>query len=147
MVRRAPVQTRNGLYYYIDRLNSSKFFAGIIMIMLNIGSKYITVKLSKTQEQYLRNSVARQLLIFSIVWMGSRDIVVALVLTCLFILIADHLFNEESPYCILPLHSRRYEELLDLNHDGRVTPEEADTAIRVLQKLKVRKREVYSDPY
>lgn len=147
MVRRAPVQTRNGLYYYIDRLNSSKFFAGIIMIMLNIGSKYITVKLSKTQEQYLRNSVARQMLIFSIVWMGSRDIVVALVLTCLFILIADHLFNEESPYCILPLHSRSYEELLDLNHDGRVTPEEADTAIRVLQKLKVRKREVYSDPY
>ena len=31
-------------------LNNSKFFAGLVMIMLNIGSKYITIELSKTQE-------------------------------------------------------------------------------------------------
>ena len=27
------------------------------MIMLNIGSKYVTIELSKSQEQYLRNSI------------------------------------------------------------------------------------------
>ena len=60
-------------------LNDNKFFAGLVMIMLNIGSKYITIDLSKTQEQYLRNGIARQLLIFSISWMGSRDILVFLI--------------------------------------------------------------------
>ena len=45
-------------------INTSKFFAGFVMIMLNIGSKYITIKLSKSQESYLRNTIARQLLIF-----------------------------------------------------------------------------------
>ena len=42
---------------FIDNLrslNSSKYFAGIMMLTLNIGSKYITLELSKTQEAYLK---------------------------------------------------------------------------------------------
>ena len=35
------------LLKYLSYLNNSKFFAGLVMIMLNIGSKYITVELSK----------------------------------------------------------------------------------------------------
>ena len=67
------------LLKYAHSLNNSKFFAGIVMIMLNIGSKYITIKLSKSQEAYLRNTIARQLIIFSIIWMGSRDVLYQLV--------------------------------------------------------------------
>ena len=37
-------------------LNNSKFFAGIVMIMMNIGSKYISIKLTKSQE-HLRTSL------------------------------------------------------------------------------------------
>jgi predicted membrane protein len=71
----------------LHSVNNSKLFAGIVMIMLNIGSKYITIELSKSQEEYLRNSIARRLLIFSIVWMGTRDIVMSLLLTAAFIII------------------------------------------------------------
>ena len=38
---------------YLKALNNSKFFAGLVMIMLNIGSKYVTIELSKNQEEYL----------------------------------------------------------------------------------------------
>ena len=62
----------------LSGLNNSKFFAGLVMILLNIGSKYITIKISKSQEAYLRNNVARQILIFAIVWMGTKDILIAL---------------------------------------------------------------------
>ena len=65
---------------FANKINNSKIFAGIIMIMLNIGSKYITIKLSKSQEEYFKNSIARQLLIFSIVWMGTRDVILSLFL-------------------------------------------------------------------
>ena len=34
--------------------------------------------------------------------MGTRDIVIALILTCVFILFADYLFNDNSGYCIIP---------------------------------------------
>ena len=33
-------------------LNNSKFFAGLVMIMMNIGSKYISIKLTKSHEKY-----------------------------------------------------------------------------------------------
>lgn len=131
------------LMEYLGRLNNSKFFAGIVMIMLNIGSKYITVELSKSQEQYLKNNVGRQILIFAISWMGSRDIITALVLTAVFTVLTDHLFNEESDYCIIPKKYRKFEHLLDTNKDGVVSQEEIDNATKILEKArkKEQKRE------
>ena len=121
---------------YLGYLNNSKFFAGIVMIMLNIGSKYVTVELSKSQEEYLKNNIGRQLLIFAISWMGSRDILVALALTAIFTVLTDHLFNEQSRLCIIPQKYRRYEHLLDLDKDNEVTDEEIKKAREILDKAK-----------
>jgi hypothetical protein len=123
-------------------INTSKFFAGFVMIMLNIGSKYITIKLSKSQEAYLRNTIARQLLIFSIIWMGTRDVLISIAMTGAFVVLTDHLFNERSPYCVIPGHLRNYEELLDDDKDGHVTSEEVENAKRVLEKNKKKNRKV-----
>tara|TARA_B000000475_G_scaffold86768_1_gene70330 strand:+ start:1715 stop:2161 length:447 start_codon:yes stop_codon:yes gene_type:complete len=117
-------------------LNNSKFFAGLIMIMLNIGSKYITIELSKTQEEYLKNHVARQILIFSISWMGTRDILMSLALTAIFIVMTEFLFNENSKFCVIPLEYRKYKDVLDLNGDGVVTPDEIKKAEELLKKAK-----------
>lgn len=121
---------------FLASLNNSKLFAGLVMIMLNIGSKYITIELSKSQEQYLRNSVGRQMLIFAISWMGSRDIVIALVLTAVFTILTDHLFNENSDFCIIPKNYRNFEDALDLNGDGVVSEEEIKKATELLEKAK-----------
>ena len=121
-------------------INNSKFFAGMVMIMLNIGSKYITIKLSKSQEQYLRNTIARQLLIFSIIWMGTKDILISLAMTAVFVVMTEHLFNEHSSYCIIPQALRNYEDALDVNDDGHVTPDEVENAQRVLAKVKKRQQ-------
>ena len=83
---------------HLYALNNSKFFAGIIMLIMNIGSKYITLELSKSQEDYVKYTLGRQILVFAILWMGTRDIVVALVLTCVFIVFADYLLNDNSKY-------------------------------------------------
>ena len=121
---------------YLSYLNNSKFFAGVVMIMLNIGSKYVTVELSKSQEEYLKNNIGRQLLIFAISWMGSRDILIALALTAIFTILTDHLFNEESSMCIIPKKYRKYEHLLDLDKDNVVTDEEIKKATEILEKAK-----------
>jgi len=128
---------------YLGRLNNSKFFAGLVMILLNIGSKYITIELSKSQEEYLKNKVGRQILIFAISWMGSRDILVALVLTGIFTILTNHLFNEESQFCVIPQKYRNYEHLLDLDKNNVVTPDEIKKARELLEKVnkKEQKRE------
>jgi len=122
----------------LQKLNNSKFFAGIVMIMLNIGSKYITIELSENQKQYLENSIARQLLIFSIIWMGTHDIYLSIGLTAAFIVLTEYLFNEESDFCILPSSLKKFQHVLDKNNDNYVSDKEMHDAIRVLEKVKRR---------
>lgn len=92
----------------IQSVNSSKIFAGLIVILLNISSRFVTLRLSKTMESYLKYTLSRDLLIFCIVWMGSRDVYIAAIFTLLFTFIVDYLCNEESVFCILPLHFTEY---------------------------------------
>lgn len=125
----------------LSKLNNSKFFAGIVMIMLNIGSKYITIELSETQKQLLGNRIARQLLLFSIAWMGTRDIYHSFILTAVFILLTDYLFNEKSKLCILPENIKKFEKTLDLNKDSQISEEEIEHALSILQKANKEKRE------
>ena len=129
---------------YVNTLNNSKFFTGIIMIMLNIGSKFITVKLSNSQEAYIRNYVAREILIFSVCWMGTRDVYTAIMLTAAFFVLTQHLFNEESKFCILP-HKYRKFHMLDKNQDGVVSQDEIDNAIKILKRAKEKKEVVEQD--
>lgn len=72
------------------------------MIFLNIGSKFITIDLSETQKEYLTNSILRQVLVFAVAFVGTRDLIISLVLTAVFTVLVDGLFNEKSPMGILP---------------------------------------------
>ena len=124
------------IHNHILFLNNSKFFAGIVMILLNIGSKFITIQFSKSTEEYLKLNITKQILVFAMAWMGTRDIYTALVLTAVFTILSDHLFNEESPYCCVPEKYRILAKLIDENKDGQVTEEEINNAINILEKAK-----------
>lgn len=119
-------------------LNNSKFFAGIVMIMMNIGSKYINIKLTKSQEQYLKNNVAKQMLIFAIAWMATKDVLVALAIVAIFHVLANHLLNENSKLCIIPQKWRQFEKILDSNEDGEITEKEIEDAKEILHKAKMK---------
>ena len=124
------------IHTHVLYLNSSKFFAGLVMILLNVGSKFISIQFSKSTEEYLKFSLSKQLLVFSMAWMGTRDIYAALMLTAAFVILSDHLFNEESNFCIVPHSYRVLEKLVDTNNDGVVSEAELNSAIAVLEKAK-----------
>ena len=48
------------IHNHILFLNNSKFFAGVIMIMLNIGSKFIAIQFSRSTEEYLKMNITKQ---------------------------------------------------------------------------------------
>ena len=121
-------------------MNNSKFFAGVIMILLNVGSKFIQIQFSKSTEEYMKWSVSKQLLVFSMAWMGTRDIYTALGLTAVFTILSEYLFNEESHLCIVPPKYRILHTLIDTNNDQVVSDNELSAAIAVLEKAKKEKR-------
>ena len=128
------------LNHHIMYLNNSKFFAGVVMILLNVGSKFIQIQFSKSTEEYMKWSVSKQLLVFAMAWMGTRDIYTALGLTAVFTILSDYLFNEESSLCIVPQKYRILHTLIDTNDDGNVTEPELAAAIAVLEKAKREKQ-------
>jgi len=132
----ATVKIFDRVHANILSLNNSKFFAGIVMIMLNVLSKFVSVRLSDTAEEYLKMGITTQILIFSIAWMGTRDIYISLVLTAVFVVLSDHLFNEKSSYCIIPEQYRKLSSAADANRDGRLTQEEIDNAVKVLTRAR-----------
>ena len=124
------------VHVFLNNINQSKFFTGFVMILLNISSRYVKIDISKSQENYLKKSLGRHVLVFAVLWMGLRDILVALGLTAIFNVFVDYLLNEESRFCIIPHKYREYEHLLDLDGDGEVTEEEINKAKEIFEKAK-----------
>jgi hypothetical protein len=118
---------------FFNNISTSKLFLGLAMIFMNLGSRYIEIKLTKGQEMILKN-IAREVLIFTIAFMGSRDIFIALVITAVFIILSNFVFNENSKYCLLPEKYKKLTKVIDTNNDGKVSQEELDKAYEILRR-------------
>lgn len=125
------------MFEFLDVLNSSKYFTGVMMILLNIGSRFVEIKLSDSMEAYIKYNVAREVLIFTMAWMGTRDIVVALTLTAVFVILSEFLLNNKSKFCVLPDKYLRIN--VDTNKDGIISDSEINKAIETLEKAKKQK--------
>ena len=75
------------------------------MIIFNIGSKFLVIDMSKTQEQFFKNVLMRRITLFCIFFVATRDIFISLILTASFVILAYGLFNESSKFYILPKNS------------------------------------------
>jgi hypothetical protein len=126
------------LHHSVLAANQSKLFAGLIIITLNISSKFVTMRLSKTMEGYLKYTFSRDILVFAMAWMGTRDIYTALFIVGVFVLFADFLLNEESQFCVLPEHfTTHHSGLVDEPPEApKVTEQQIADAVSVLANAK-----------
>jgi hypothetical protein len=123
----------------VASLNNSKFILGVTMLLLNVGSRYVELGFSKTQEQALRNGLGREIFILAVVFMGTRDIITSILMTAAFIILADYALNERSNFCVLPESMKRISEVVDRNNDGIISPEEEEKAMGLLRKAEKQK--------
>ena len=126
------------IHEHVQALNGSKIFAGVMIITLNIVSRFVNIKLSKTMESYLKYTFSKYVLVFTIAWMGTRDIYIALFIMSCFIIVSDFLFDEESMFCVLPEEFKDHHlTILEENENmENVTDEEITKAKKVLEKAK-----------
>ena len=110
----------------ITKLNKSKLLSGITLLLLNIGSKYLILDISKGSQSLLKLKIIRRLTLFSIFFVGTRDIILSFLLTSVFIIFSNGLFNEKSKYCILPKNMK----------ENKVSEQEYNEAIKTIKEYK-----------
>mgnify|MGYP000506875894 CR=1 FL=1 len=119
---------------YYEKLNNNKFLLGICMIILNIFSKHIELKLSKSQEAYIKNSITREILIFTIIFIGTHDIIISILMTAAFIIMSNTIFNEKSKFCLMSEKYKQLQNELDTNNDNYISDLEIENAKKILHK-------------
>ena len=71
------------------------------MILMNLGSKYVGLELSEFQDEFLSKKIIRRIIIFCIFFISTRDILISLVLTAIFIIFIGGIFNDNSKFSII----------------------------------------------
>ena len=85
---------------FLQIFNSNPYFIGIMMLILNLGGRFISLEVTKKQEQFLQLPWVRRGLIFTVLFVATRNIWVAFWATLTVILFLGYLFNENSALCI-----------------------------------------------
>ena len=116
----------------LAKINGSRLMAGIMMLMLNLGSRYVDVGFSEVQEKALRNLLMREILIFAMVFTATKDIVTSILMTAAFIILSDFLLNERSRFCLAP--SLVHKAAGTDKKEGEVSEQDVIKAFQVLQK-------------
>jgi len=72
----------------LPKIQPQILFLGICMMLMNVGSRYIVDEFSTKEDEYKRNILLRRVAIFAVCYMGTRDLVHALLLTAGFVVLA-----------------------------------------------------------
>lgn len=118
-----------------NSFHDNKYITGLALLVINIFSKYVQFNLSKSQEEFLKNSITREFFIFTILFIGTRDLITSLILTLLFFILSNTFFHENSFFSLIPEKYKKLESALDTNKDGKISKEEIDKAIEMLKKI------------
>lgn len=110
----------------MDFVNNSKIAAGIAMLMLNVGSRYVQADLGKTHELLLSNQYIKKLIVFCMFFVATRDATIAFLLTIFYVLIIDGILHEKRRFCLVP---KRFVE----NNPTQHTKNEYERALEIVK--------------
>ena len=119
----------NNSLEHISKLNKNKFFIGIIMILSNVAPKFTDLGFSKAQKYALQSALGREILIFTAVFIGTNDIITSILMTAAFMILSNHILNENSRFCIIPKKFLKLKNIIDVDGDDNISEEEAQNAI------------------
>lgn len=131
------------MHNFFHNLNTSTFFTGFVMLVLNIGARYINLDLNSSTESWIKYLMSKEVLVFAVSWMGTRSIYYALVITACFAIVVDHLMNVDSKYCVIPSKFRDLHTMVPEKSgpEKKVSDLEISNALHTLEKAKKEKEE------
>jgi hypothetical protein len=102
MVPAAPAQSiSDSILMSLQDINMNPYVLGLAYILLNLGGRFMVLSVTPAQEAFLQNIVFRPLLLFAIMFIGTRNLVVAFWLTVVIIFLLHYALNENSSWYLL----------------------------------------------
>jgi hypothetical protein len=94
------IAVTNPLDVLMAGVNSNPYFIGIMMLLLNLGGRFLALEISKEQEKFLSHPVIRRFFLFAVLFVATRNVIIAAGLTVIVIFVLGYLFNENSELCL-----------------------------------------------
>jgi len=108
-------------------LSNNKLFGGCIMLLTNIGGKYLIMDLPDNMEKlFSKYFILRVLVLFSIFFMATRDIKSSILLSLLFFIVIKYFINEKSSFCLVSSEN--------INNNKKITEDEYIKAKKIINK-------------
>ncbi len=118
---------------FLHIFNTNPYFIGIMMLLLNLGGRFIGLEVTKKQEQFLQHPWIRRVLIFTVLFMGTRSITVSFWATVVVVLLLGYLFNENSALCLFGNGGANGSTCAEKSGEG-MSPEEKEILHRLSSK-------------
>ena len=96
-----PQEDPDFLLRFIQEINMNPYLLGIAYIILNLGGRFMVLSVTPGQEAFLQNILIRPLLLYAIMFIGTRNLVVAFWLTLMVLVSLHYLLNENSDWYLL----------------------------------------------
>ena len=111
-VAKAPtsesLSATDSLLHSIHDINMNPYLLGFAYILLNLGGRFMVLSVTPAQEAFLQNIVFRPLLLYAIMFIGTRNLVVAFWLTLVVLVSLHYLLNENSEWYLLKAHGFKH---------------------------------------
>ena len=98
----------------------NKYLIGIIMVIINLGARFIVNELNDEQKQIINSKHTRRLLIFLVVFMATKDIAISFLISFVVIMFLFEFFNENSEYSLIPKKEKNLNKKNNLDKNQKI---------------------------
>jgi hypothetical protein len=123
----------NPLEHAFMAINTNPYFIGLMMLLLNLGGRFLGMEISKEQERVFQNPWVRRGLVFTVLFVATRNVFVAFIMTIFVLLFMSFLLNENSELCLWK-DSCEAKPKDDSTPQPGLTPEETEIWRRLNEK-------------
>jgi Ca2+/Na+ antiporter len=94
----------------VSAINNNRFIWGITSFIFNIGARHVISDLGQVHMYMFSTSFFKALIVFSMFFMATRDVLIALLLSVMYVVVFIGLLHEKSKYSIIPKNIKEHFE-------------------------------------
>lgn len=78
----------------MDQIANSKMFAGVAMLLMNLGSRYVVGDITAVEESIFKSKLVKPLIVFCMIFIPTRDVLVSIMLTFAYFFVMNNFLQK-----------------------------------------------------